>query len=373
MALGDFWGFQAGWWSWASAVATSASFAALFADYVKALDPDLTALQHWILALMLIWAMHWVNVKGIEMVGNSAVLMSALLLVPFVLMIGLGLSHWNHNPFVPFTAPGKGVLGFATALSTAIWLYSGYEKLSCAAEEVENPQRTFPPALFSAATLAMLSYLLPTLCALAMLGNWQDWGSGYFPSAGGKMAGPWLQNLTVAAGLISNALLLNVTMMAASRTLLTMSEDKLAPPGLARHNPTTGTPTAALTVGSILLSALALIDFNQLLVIYAWFTMTATMLIYINVFRLRRLHPEVPRTFSVPGGTGGLVLLALPTLFLAILALESTVVTDGHFDLRQVVVGLMATLSGPLLYVLLRRGRPRPEEHSRDAALERVT
>ncbi|MHB2019842.1 MAG: APC family permease [Candidatus Xenobia bacterium] len=359
MAFGDFWGFQAGWWSWASAVATSGTFVALFTGYIQSTWwPGMSGIVRWLLCLAMIWGVHYINVRGIDVVGNASVVMSFLLLVPFVLMIVIGLTHWHVNPFVPF-APGHGLLRFGTALATAFWLYSGYEKLSTAAEEVENPQKTFPPALFSAATLAMLSYFLPTLAALAMLGNYSAWGTdpgqADFTVIGGMMGGEALRLGTVVAGLISNALLLNVTMLAASRSLVTMAEDGLMPKQLSAHSPRYGTPTAALLVGSMLLSLLALFSFSQLVIIYAWFTMAAMVLIYLNVWKLRRVQPEAPRPFTVPGGTLGVFVLAVPTLFLSLLGAASYVMPDWHLNGFQLGVAFVAMLSGAITYPLLRR------------------
>jgi amino acid transporter len=352
MAFGDFWGFQAGWWAWASGLVTSASFAALFADYMKTWRPDMGAAEHWLICLVLIWVVHYLNVKGIDVVGNSAIIMSVLLLLPFVVLIVLGFAHWNFNPVKPFIAPGKGLADFGVAVYTSIWLYSGYEKLSSAAEEVENPQKIFPPALLSAATLAMLSYVLPTLCALAFLGNWQDWTDSYFSTVASLMGGAWLGQAMAVAGLLSNALLLNVTMLSASRSLYTMSEDRLMPPFLSHVSKRYDTPTWALLAGSVILSVLSLFSFDQLLIIYLWFQMAANMLIYVNVWAMRRTHADAERPYKVPGGTLGLALLAAPTFVLALFGLVSSVFPSWQFDLKQFIIAAVAMLSGVVLYLV---------------------
>lgn len=362
-AFGDFWGFQAGWWSWASGIVTSGSFAALFADYARTWAPNMGFWTHWAICLGLIWIVHYLNVKGIEVVGDSAIIMSVLLLLPFLVLIWSGLRHWQFNPFIPFVAEHKGLADFGTALAAAIWLYSGYEKLSTAAEEVENPQRIFPPALFSAATLAMLSYVLPTVCALACLGNWQDWKGSYFPTVAKDMGGVWLMQCMVVGGLLSNALLLNVTMLSASRTLLTMGEDKLMPRAMSHVSARNGTPTWALLLGSVLLSLLAFFSFQQLLIIYAWFQMSANILIYVNVWVMRRTHADAQRPFKVPLGTVGLLAITVPTVLLALLAMASYVFPGWSFDRKQFVVAMVAMASGLILYPIVRLfGGDRPKD-----------
>jgi amino acid transporter len=336
-------------------VVTNGLFAVLFTDYLQHWFPQLTGLKHWLVCLGLIWIMHYLNVRGIQVVGNTAILLSVILLVPFVIMFVMGIVDWQHNPFSPLVAPGKNfVSGFGSALTLAIWLYSGYDKLSAAAEEVENPQRTFPPALFFAATLAMLSYVLPTIAGLAAKGNWQAWSGAYFSSVAAQIGGRWLGDAMTFGALCSNALLLNVTMLAASRYPLTLAEDGFLPRFLTRLHPKFGTPTQSLLWGSIIYSLLALFDFTQLIIIYAWFQMSSYILLYANVWVMRRTHAETPRPFRIPFGIPGLFLAMLPTCVLSIVAIISTVFEDGAFSRRQFVIGMLALLSGPVVYGMVR-------------------
>ncbi len=355
MAFGDFWGFQAGWWAWMTGVVTNGSFTVLFANYLQNWLPGLTGVYHWLACLGLIWSMHYLNVRGIQVVGNTAIALSIVLLIPFVIMLALGIAQWQHNPFSPLLAPDKNLItGFGSALVLAIWLYSGYDKLSAAAEEVENPQRIFPPALMFAATLAMLSYVLPTLSGLAALGNWQEWAGAYFSSAAKQMGGAWLGNFMTFGALCSNALLLNVTMLAASRYPLTLAEDGFFPKFLTHLHPRFGTPTFSLLVGSLTYSVLTLFDFTQLIIIYCWFQMSSNILIYANVWAMRRKHPEMKRPFQIPFGMPGMFLAMLPTGVIAFVAMGSTVFQDGIFNSKQFLIGGLALLSGPVGYAVVK-------------------
>ncbi len=378
MAFGDFLGFQAGWWAWMTGVVTNGIFAVLFADYVEYWLPAIknyhlaallqqwaptfalpTLVQnlfanlsvHWLICLGLIWFMHFLNIRGIQVVGNTAILLSIILLIPFAIMLVLGVAKWQHSPFVPLLAPDKNLVsGFGSALTIAIWLYSGYDKLSAAAEEVENPRRVFPPALFFAAALSMLSYVLPTVAGLAALGNWQEWAGAYFSIAAASIGGAWLGHAMTFGALCSNALLLNVTMLAASRYPLTLAEDGFLPRFLAKLHPRFGTPAQSLFWGSMTYSLLALFDFTQLTIIYSWFLMSSYILLYANVWVMRRTHAEMQRPFKIPFGKPGLFLAMLPTCVMALVAMGSTVFEDGAFSRRQFVIGVLSLLSGPVVY-----------------------
>jgi len=354
MAFGDFWGFQASWWSWMSGVVTNSLFAVLFTNYLQNWFPDLTGLEHWLVCLGLIWTLHYLNIRGIDVVGKSAIVLSIILLAPFAIMLVLGASQWQHNPFAPMLAPGKNLLtGFGSALVLAIWLYSGYDKLSAAAEEVENPQRVFPPALLFAASLALLSYVLPTVAGLAALGNWQDWAGAYFSPAAAKIGGAWLGHFMTIGALCSNALLLNVTMLATSRYPLTLAQDGFLPKFLAKMHPKFGTPTLTLLFGSLTYSLLSLFDFTQLIIIYSWFQMSSTLLLYANVWAMRRSHADMPRPFKIPFGKPGLVLAMIPTYLIVLVAMGSTVWKEGIVDEKQLLIGGLALASGPVVYVIV--------------------
>lgn len=351
MAFGDFWGFQAGWWAWMTGVVTNGLFAVLFTDYLQNWFPQLTGLKHWLVCLALIWFMHVLNLRGIQVVGNTAILLSAILLMPFIIMLVMGILQWQHNPFTPLLAPGKNLVsGFGSAVVLAIWLYSGYDKLSAAAEEVENPRKVFPPALFFAATLAMLSYVLPTIAGLAALGNWQEWGGAFFSTAAARIGGDWLGHFMTLGALCSNALLLNVTMLAASRYPLTLAQDGFLPNFLTKVHSRFGTPTQALLWGSITYSLLALFDFTQLIIIYSWFQMASYILLYANVWKMRHTHAAMKRPFKIPFGKTGLFLAMLPTCVMALVAISSTVYEEGVFSQRQFVIGALSLLSGPVVF-----------------------
>src|SRR5208283_4705747 len=46
-ALGDFWGFQCGWWNWTGTFLMSAAFAVSAADYLEEWFPVHSPVEHW--------------------------------------------------------------------------------------------------------------------------------------------------------------------------------------------------------------------------------------------------------------------------------------------------------------------------------------
>jgi amino acid transporter len=383
LAFGDFWAFQCGWWAWSANIVNGALYAVLFTDYAQAWDPELRvlgpivhplhrvlsaipvlgpslfpdpeALGDWLLCLILTWFLTWLNLRGIRVVGDSSIVMNVALLIPFAIITVVGLAGWQHNPVSPFVAPHHTIASaFVAGILISIWLYSGYEMLSTAAEEIDDPKRNFPRALAISVPMVALSYAIPTFAALAALGAWEAWAPQYFAQVGKILGGPWggiLGGWVIVGGLLSNAVLMNVNMLSISRLPLVMAQDRYLPTFLTRVSPATGAPIASLLVGGAIYSLLTLRGFGELIKIFAFLQAANYVMIYLSLLRLRRRMPEVRRPFRIGGGKVGLALVVVPPFAVAALALTG--------NTGDVLWGLAAIAIGPLAYLLARFMRAR--------------
>jgi len=74
-------------------------------------------------------------------------------------MCVIAATKWHHNPFSPLVPPHVPRFQvFGAGLALGLWLYSGYEQVSSVAEEVENPQRSYPIALAIVIPLSIATY-----------------------------------------------------------------------------------------------------------------------------------------------------------------------------------------------------------------------
>jgi amino acid transporter len=216
--FGDFWGFLAGWWNWTASFLLGSAYAVLFADYLGFYFPQLKGRNHYLVAATLIAVITYINVRGIQMVGRISTLLEIFVLLPIAVMTVMGLMQWKHNPFVPLIPPHKPLFQvFGVGLALGVWLYSGYEQLSTVAEEVVNPRRTFPRGLALVVPLSIATYFLPTFASLAALDNWQQWHGDYFSVAAKLIGGPLLGAWVALAAMVTNAALLNSTVLATTR------------------------------------------------------------------------------------------------------------------------------------------------------------
>jgi amino acid transporter len=370
MAFGDFTGYMAGWLVWLANIATNATFAVLFANYLRYWYPDLPSFWHWVVGLVVVWVTVLLNWRGIRLVGSASVVLTILIFFPFLAMTLLGLAHFDHNPLVPFVNPERGALSaFAAGLGIAVWLYSGFEKLTTNAGEVERPSRAFPIALAIAVPMAAASYIIPTFAALAGHGHWSDWGESYFSVAAQALGGPALGAAMAAGGLISSTCLLMVTMLGQSRLPMVMAEDGLFPRVFARKHPRFETPTVSLVVGGVVLSLLVLVRFSYLAGLFSLVQVLAYLLIFAALLRLRK-HPPLPGSgsvaapeqapFRIPLGTAGLAIMTMPSVILSGMVVVESIWPGGAFDRWQAVRVLLVFASGPATYLGFRMGRNRP-------------
>src|SRR5207245_6276996 len=100
--FGDFWGFLAGWWNWSASFLLGGAYAVLFTDYLVYYFPQITGWKHYLVSLALIALITWINVRGIQMVGQVATALEIFIFVPVMVMVVMSLTKWHHNPLVPF-------------------------------------------------------------------------------------------------------------------------------------------------------------------------------------------------------------------------------------------------------------------------------
>ena len=357
MAFGDFVGYTAAWLVWLTMFATNAAFAVLFSNYLRYFVPDLSPTAHFWVAVALVWMGVAFNYRGISLVGSASVVLTVLIFIPFLLLTLFGLLKWRMSPFVPFIPPGKPLgLALSDGFLIAMWLYGGFEKMTVSAEEVEDPARAFPLALGIAVPMCALSYILPTLAALAANNDWSQWDASHYVPAAAAIGGHWLGTAMALGGLVANATILLVTILPQSRLPMVLADDGLFPGGFRKVHPQFGTPVASLVLGGVLLTALCKFPFTQLAGAYSLAQSMAYLLIYATLFRLRGRAAAVPGPgFRIPLGAFGLALMTAPSVLLVALVIRQGVLPAGHVDPAQLLLDVAIFASGPLTYFLFRR------------------
>ncbi|MGH9711793.1 MAG: APC family permease [Candidatus Acidiferrales bacterium] len=359
-AFGDFWGFQCGWWNWTGTFLLNSLYGVLLMDYLSIYFPWLTGNVKWAGACVALCFLSYLNARGIQIAGWLSVALLFAVLIPVAWLCLVAIFHLHHNPFVPFVPPGA-PLGsvFGKGLALAMWNYAGYEQLSSMTGEMKNPQQTFVRLLVWMTPLNVLTYIVPTTVALAVLGNWQEWQTNYIVTASRLIGGEWLGAAMLIAAMIGTLSLSNSTILYTTRIPATMAEDGYLPAWLGKIHPRFRTPAHAIALSTIVYCVLARFDVEDLVNIYIWTRIATTLLTLFAAWRMRRKLPDAPRSFRIPGGAIGMAyILIFPAILCAVKVLQSE-----DYVLKY-APWLLA--SGPIVYTILRWGfgfKPTAEIH----------
>jgi len=122
-ALGEFWGFQCGWWWVLTGFVDTAVYVVLSVDYIETFLP-LNGWQRVLLSLGIVLVFTIINIRGLDLVALGSVAFSIIILLPFVALVVLGFINWQHSPASPFVAPGESAMGsLGLGLAIGMWMY----------------------------------------------------------------------------------------------------------------------------------------------------------------------------------------------------------------------------------------------------------
>jgi len=356
-AFGDFWGFQCGWWNWVGTFLLNSLYGVLVMDYLVGYLPNMGGNAKWAGACAVLAVFVYLNIRGIQVSGWISTGMLVAVLLPVAWLCVRSLFVLQHSPLAPFTPPGQRLGSvFGLGLALAMWNYAGYEQLSSVTGEMENPQKTFPRVLLWNTPMNILTYTLPAALALAVLGNWPEWKTGFMVEASRRIGGATLGLAMLFASIVATASLCNSTILYTTRIPAAMAQDGYLPGWLGKLHPKFGTPARAIAFCLVVGCLLARFRVVDLVNIYIWARIATSLLTLLAVWGLRRKMPDAPRTFRVPGGGIGLLCSILFPAILCGVKIYYSEPLVWHW-----APFLLAT--GPAAYAVLRYGlgyKPKP-------------
>jgi amino acid transporter len=315
-AMGPFWGFQEAWLSLVASVFDMAIYPTLFVLYLGRLWPDATAGHRGvaIAAAMIVVCLLW-NLLGAKAVGAGSVLLGAVMLSPFALIILYAFfRHLTPGP----TPPAHGSL--LTGVLIAMWNYMGWDNASTVANEVENPQKTYPRVMILALAAIFLSYVIPVLAVWRLHVQPEIWSAGSWASIASMVVGPWLGFALVGAAMISEFGTFNSLVMSYSRLPVAMAEDGHLPKIFSRKLKD-GAPWVAIIVLGIAWVASLGLSFDKLIMLDLLLYGASLILEFVALVVLRIREPQLMRPFRVPGGLAGAIALGIGPTALLVIAL----------------------------------------------------
>jgi APA family basic amino acid/polyamine antiporter len=333
-ALGDYAGFVVGWSDWLSTCGTAAAVAIVISEYSGHLFPLLAGSEKIkIISVAVIAGFGILQWRGIRW-GSGAQLLTAAIKTAAFLILVIACFLMGAPAHKAAASAGGAALplpsGWALAVALMLGLQAvfytidGWDGIIYFGEEVRDPGRDIPRAIFGSVFSIMGIYLLLNLVALYILPMKEIAGNTFVLGTVadrifGSLGDPIIRSIMV----ISMLSCLNANQLFCSRTLYAMSCDGLFFRRAAKVN-VGGTPTFSLLLSTIVGIIFVLGSFERVIAMLSFFFVANYTLTYTSLFVLRKKDPQMTRPYRAWGypWTTGIALGG------SVLFLVGSIVTD---------------------------------------------
>ena len=319
-ALGDYAGFIVGWSDWLSTAGTNAAVAIVIAEYSVVLFGAGAGYEKYI-GVSVLFAFALLQWRGIKWGSGAQLLTAALKTGAFLILVVACFVRGGHAHAANSSAAPDNVLlptgwllaaGFMLGLQKVIYTVDGWDGIIYFGEEVKNPGRDVPRAIFGSVFSIMGIYLLLNAAVAYVLPMREIAGNDFaLGTAAERIFGHYGDPIVRGIMVISLLSCINACQMFCTRILYAMSVDGLFFRRASRVN-AGGTPVLALFLSTIV-GAMFIVTrkFDQVIDMLAFFFVANYTLSFFSLFWLRWKQPEMERPYRAWGypWTTGIALL----------------------------------------------------------------
>lgn len=278
-------------------------------------------------AICIVIAITFVLIKGIKESTQMAGIMVIIKLAVIFIFIAVGAFYVDPGNWVPF-AP-NGFNGIFMGAFIIFYAYIGFDAISTAAEETENPQKNLPIGIIGSLIITTVIYALVALVLTGMV-LWSDIDTKAPIAAAMQVIHiKWLANsvsgLIAFGALVGLTSVLLVLQLGTTRILYAMSRDNFFSKRMTKLHPKYNTPhIITWAVAVICIVGSLFLDMNAAAELCNYGTFTSFIIVCVGVLILRKTDPNRHRPFRVPFSPwfpilgiiccGGLMFYAMPHL-----------------------------------------------------------
>src|SRR6267143_1727177 len=323
---------------WLGGTLTATAIAALDALWGSSFSGN--QFSETVIGFLFIWVavtMNILSLRYMKWVPNLGAILRLTLLAFFALLVIVsGVQHGFHGSLGGFLPTDTTILIGVIGVSVFQWI--GFELQTNASEEMENPQRDIPRAVYASGIISFLGYAVPIVGVVLILSTDQ------LSNVAGFVAAYQYASSSVfgsAAPFFNHAVgLAFVFVLLSSGTTWLMGSDRLmaigalagsGPKQLGYFSTRFGTPIVVNVLSGIISTIFMFITFfvtggglHGYFAAVLGLVISTTTFSYILIFpaliTLRRKYPDVKRPFVVPGGSAGAWICVVLTMFWVVAA-----------------------------------------------------
>ncbi|WP_238918852.1 amino acid permease [Clostridium sp. YIM B02555] len=216
-----------------------------------------------------------------------------------LIFIALGAGHINivnYQPFIPY-----GFGGIFAATATIFFSYIGFDAISTAAEEAENPKRDIPLGLIICLIVVTILYVSVAVVLTGMIPFKEIISENAVPGALATVGINWgaaLVGIGAILGMISTQM---VVLYGQVRIFMVMSRDGLLPKLFSKVHPKFKTPyLSTLITGTLAAIIAGFLPLDFIVQFLSIGTLLGFSVVSLAVIVLRKTMPDFKRTFKTP-------------------------------------------------------------------------
>lgn len=341
-AFGDFIGFEVGIMKYFVSIVAWAALAVGFSTALEQVWPAASLEPcHSLLLVGLIGGLAIINILGIQKVELLNNLITLGKLIPLLFFILVGALYMEMHNFIPLPSQEIELNSFGAATLLIFFAFSGFESLAIASEEMENPKRNIPLAIFYVLLITSLIYVLVQTVVVGILGPTLATAPVPIAAAAEIIIGPTGKWLVMICMLFASGGTNIAASFIAPRSGVALAQDGVFPPSLATYG-RFGTPTIAIVLTAILTLLVALSgSFVKLAIISVITRFVQYFPTCLAVLVFRRTRPDLASGFPRIFG---------PTIPLLAMICIGWLVWNAALD--ELVIGLGGLVVGVPLFFL---------------------
>ncbi|AUS24730.1 amino acid permease [Paenibacillus polymyxa] len=291
--------FLYGWATfWALDPPSISIMALAIVAYLASFFPFFVGITGKLLGVAIILIITSIHYRSVKAGGSFQVIITAIKIIPFLIVIVLGLMYMNFDNFAYTPVAGATSSSLIGGVSATTWAYTGMAAICFMAGEFKNPGKVLPRALISSVLIVLGLYTLLAVCVTGLMPFDKLMGSSsavsdavkYIPGLSG-MASSFVAVTAIIVILGS----LSSCIMFQPRLEYAMAKDGLFFQRFAKVHPKFETPSFSI-IAQVTLACI-LVFFSNLTELLGYFTLiqlVINILDFATVYKCRKREDYNP-------------------------------------------------------------------------------